>query len=394
MESKLDIIIVGIQPWDIQIGSNCKNIAMELSKKNRVIYVNSPLDHFTKFKNRKKELVKTKKEIIKNKIPAIKKINENLFVIDLPVTIFSINWLPKSLFNFFNKINNKLISKHIKTIAKQFDLKNIIIFNDSDMFRSFHLKEYINASKYIYYTRDNLMTVPYWRKHGSYIEPALIKKSDLIVGNSPYLINQCKVYNSNSHYIGQGCDFDLFNAKLNYSKPKDLENLKGKLIGYTGLLSTRRLDIEIIKEIAIHNPENTIVLVGHEEKCFEESDLHKMENILFLGNKSPEELPQYIHFFDICINPQKTNELTIANYPRKIDEYMAMGKNVVATYTPTMEIFKDHIFLARNSFDYIQMIKNGLSEHDETKKKERIQFALNHTWEASVNELLKAIKTV
>jgi hypothetical protein len=73
---------------------------------------------------------------------------------------------------------------------------------------------------------------------------------------------------------------------------------------------------------------------------------------------------------------------------------MAMGKNVVATYTPTMEIFKDHIFLARNSFDYIQMIKNGLSEHDETKKKERIQFALNHTWEASVNELLKAIKTV
>jgi hypothetical protein len=40
------------------------------------------------------------------------------------------------------------------------------------------------------------------------------------------------------------------------------------------------------------------------------------------------------------------------------------------------------------------MIKNGLSEHDETKKKERIQFALNHTWEASVNELLKAIKTV
>ena len=102
MESKLDIIIVGIQPWDIQIGSNCKNIAMELSKKNRVIYVNSPLDHFTKFKNRKKELVKTKKEIIKNKIPAIKKINENLFVIDLPVTIFSINWLPKSLFNFFH----------------------------------------------------------------------------------------------------------------------------------------------------------------------------------------------------------------------------------------------------------------------------------------------------
>ena len=34
MENK-NIIITGIQAWDIEIGSNCKNIALELSKKKQ-----------------------------------------------------------------------------------------------------------------------------------------------------------------------------------------------------------------------------------------------------------------------------------------------------------------------------------------------------------------------
>ena len=48
-----DIVITGIQPWDIEIGSNCKNIALEFSKKNRVLYINAPLDRNT-LKSKKK----------------------------------------------------------------------------------------------------------------------------------------------------------------------------------------------------------------------------------------------------------------------------------------------------------------------------------------------------
>ena len=48
-----DIVIVGQQPWDVEIGSNCKNIAEELTKHNRVLYVNSPLDRITLYKNKR-----------------------------------------------------------------------------------------------------------------------------------------------------------------------------------------------------------------------------------------------------------------------------------------------------------------------------------------------------
>lgn len=53
-----DIIIVGQQPWDTEIGSNCKDIALELSKYNRVLYVNSPLDRISKWRNKDQPAIK------------------------------------------------------------------------------------------------------------------------------------------------------------------------------------------------------------------------------------------------------------------------------------------------------------------------------------------------
>jgi teichuronic acid biosynthesis glycosyltransferase TuaH len=50
MISNRDIIVVGLQPWDSAIGSNCKNIAIEFAKQNRVLYVNHPLDRITVLK--------------------------------------------------------------------------------------------------------------------------------------------------------------------------------------------------------------------------------------------------------------------------------------------------------------------------------------------------------
>ena len=73
----------------------------------------------------------------------------------------------------------------------------------------------------------------------------------------------------------------------------------------------------------------SIVLVGPEDEDFMKSKLHQIENIFFLGSKSEVELSSYINGFDVAINPQLVNMMTIGNYPRKIDEYLAMGKPIV-----------------------------------------------------------------
>src|SRR5690606_29560760 len=130
-------------------------------------------------------------------------------------------------------------------------------------------------------------------------------------------------------------------------RPDELKNISEPIIGYIGSISSVRLDINIIKNLAVNNPEWTIVLVGPQDEEFKESDIHRIKNIFFIGPKAIKDLPAYIKSFDVCINPQTLNILTIGNYPRKIDEYLAVGKPVVATATEAMKEFEDYVFLAR-----------------------------------------------
>ena len=58
-----DIIVMGIQAWDIEIGSNCKNIALEMSKHNRVLYVNPPMDRIPRFRERNTTKIKKRKAV-------------------------------------------------------------------------------------------------------------------------------------------------------------------------------------------------------------------------------------------------------------------------------------------------------------------------------------------
>jgi glycosyltransferase involved in cell wall biosynthesis len=236
-----------------------------------------------------------------------------------------------------------------------------------------------------------MMSVPYWFKHGQKLEPELMAKSDLVCANSTYLSEIAAKENPNSFYVGQGCDVSAFDRNKISSKPEDLATIKGPIIGYIGALYTLRLDIQIIALIAKGKPEWSVVLIGPEDEEFENSELHQLKNVHFLGLKDGSVLPQYLNYFDVAINPQILNEVTIGNYPRKIDEYLAMGKPVVATETKAMSIFKDHTYLAKNKEEYISLIEKAIREDNPLVREERIKFAQSHTWENSVKEIYKAI---
>jgi len=367
-----DIVIVGQQPWDIEIGSNCKNIAEEMCKHNRVLYVNSPLDRITLYKHRAEPKVQKRLAVIKGKQNSIEKIKNNLWNLFPDKMIESINWIKNQfLFEWLNKINNKRFASSIKKAMDELGFKNIILFNDNDMFRCFYLKEFLKPDVSIYYSRDYMLAVDYWKLHGKKLEPELIAKSDVCVANSTYLANYCKKYNPNSFYVGQGCELDIFMNITNKNKPDDILSITNPIIGYVGALQSLRLDLNVIAHIAESNPEWNVVLVGPEDEQFKKSNLHQIKNVFFIGSKDPVELPSYINAFDVCINPQIVSLVTIGNYPRKIDEYLAVGKPVVATKTEAMSIFSDHTYLAENKEEYVSLIKKALSEDNDLLKRRK-----------------------
>lgn len=387
-----DIVIVGQQPWDVEIGSNCKNIAIELSKHNRILYVNHPLDRITSWKGRDDLKVVKRKNVISGKDVGLINVSSTLWNLFPDVLIESINWIRnEKIFDFFNYRNNKKLAQSIGRAIGELGFRNVILFNDNDMFRSFYMKELLECEISVYYSRDYMLAVDYWRRHGERIEPLLIAKSDLCVANSTYLRDYCKKYNPNSFYIGQGCELESFGGLETDDVVDDIVKLPGKKIGYVGALNSMRLDIYLITFIAQRNPNWSIVLVGPEDEVFKASSLHTNSNVFFTGSQNQEDLPKYINSFDVCINPQILNEVTIGNYPRKIDEYLAVGKAVVATETQALDIFADCVYLAKDNEDFVRLLQEALDNDSLEKQQKRKLLASSHSWENSVAELYKAI---
>lgn len=389
-----DIIIIASQAWDIEIGSNCKNIALEFAKQNRVLYVNPPLDRITIFKKYKEPSVKKRLEWLKSKNNDLHEIGNNIWTLYPSIIIESINWLkPGFLYEFFNKINNRRLATQIKKASKMLSFNNIVIFNDSNMFSGLFLKEMLVPALHLYYIRDNLISQPYFKRHGSYLEPQIIEKSDFVFANSTYLQEYALKYNSKSSYVGQGCELDSFENSDMLNIPENLLSISFPIIGYIGFITSMRLDIELLRKLAISKPNWNIVLVGPTDQKFKESKLSELNNIHFLGSVATETVPNYIKGFDVCINPQLVNDLTIGNYPRKIDEYLALGKPVVATITKTMEIFSGYTYLADNEQDYLHYIEIALHENDSEICCQRKKFAKSHTWEESVRLIYQEIES-
>lgn len=389
-----DFIITSLQSWDIEIGSTIKNMALEISKKNRVLYINTPLDHITWLRGNKTSSDIRRMNVISGKEPSIREINKNLWVIDCPFLVYSVNKLPTSrLFDRFNRMNNKKIANRILEAAHAFYFNNYIHIIDTDIYRSFYLKELINPALSVYYCRDYVIGQAYWKKNGTRLEPLLAKKSDLVITNSTRFAERFIQYNPYTYPVETGVNLTLYDVRKDRPLPEDLKSAPHPVIGYVGSIDSTRLDSDLLLKIARQRPDYQFVFVGPEDNHFRHHPLHQLENVTFLGKKPVDLLPSYIRGFDVCINPQSVNEITDGNYPLKIDEYLAMGKPVVATDTHTMrDIFSQHTLLARSAEEYTEQIDKALVEaNDETKKEERISFAHSHSWGHSIEKIYRII---
>ncbi|RMG41520.1 MAG: glycosyltransferase [Candidatus Dadabacteria bacterium] len=117
---------------------------------------------------------------------------------------------------------------------------------------------------------------------------------------------------------------------------KDSLGLNGFKIGvYTGNFASYQgidLLLESWKVLVRQNDKVKLILVGgtpEQIESYTKKTLHLgiADHVIFAGNKSPEELGDYLMCADTLISPR----ITGANTPLKIYTYMACGKPIVAT---------------------------------------------------------------
>jgi len=240
-----------------------------------------------------------------------------------------------------------------------------------------------------------MIATDHYRKHGKRIEEKIMRKADLVVTNSHFLANYASTVNPKAAFVGQGCDLQLYNHDNVIPVSEEVRNLKTiykKVVGYIGALKSIRIDLELITYLALSRPDWAFLLVGPEDKIFRSSHLHSIKNIIFIGAKKESELPSYIDFLDVAINPQQVNEITRGNYPRKIDEYLAMGKPVVATHTEAMEFFNGYVYLANDYLEFVNRIDQAIVENSPEISAKRIEYACRHSWENNILQIEQQIK--
>jgi teichuronic acid biosynthesis glycosyltransferase TuaH len=118
--------------------------------------------------------------------------------------------------------------------------------------------------------------------------------------------------------------------------PAELRDVPHPLIGYVGGIH-RHVDLDLIRQVALERPEWTWVMVGSVQVPVDR--LNSLPNIKFLGAKPHSELAGYIRQFDVCTVPYAKTDSTATVVPTKLNEYLAVGKPVVATDLPTIQEF-------------------------------------------------------
>ncbi|GAA4409707.1 hypothetical protein GCM10023187_33370 [Nibrella viscosa] len=396
MRTTLDdlyFVITSRQPWEEKnLGSNIRDMARCLSQTYKVLFVNDPMDWAAAVSKKSGRAALRNEFLATHNGQHLIEVANNLWVLNPKSVLGSYNWLPDNfIYDWFNRQNASRLAAEIRSAVKQLNWPSVVLLNDNDMLQGFYLKELVKPALYVYYLRDNFLAVNYWKRHGERLEPALMQKVDLVASNSIYLTNQAARYNPNSVYIGQGCDLTLFKPASGDVAPADIARIPSPRIGYAGALTGLRLDGDLIEAIARRRPDWQVVLIGHADDSFPKERLDALPNITFLGSKKPADIPPYLAAMDVLINPQILNEVTIGNYPRKIDEYLAMGKPVVAFKTETMSLFENHVYLAGGIDQFITGIEEALTGQELSTPQARIAFAHEHTWENSVGALVSEI---
>jgi hypothetical protein len=120
-----DIIVVGLQPLDSLIGSNCINIAEEFAKNNRVLYVNYPFDKASLKREKHLPNVEMRIKMRKNNEENLIIVKPNLYNFFPNTLLESINGLPFTfLFRIANFINNRRFASEIKKAIKRLGFKD------------------------------------------------------------------------------------------------------------------------------------------------------------------------------------------------------------------------------------------------------------------------------
>lgn len=370
-----DIVCFSLSRWDAPVSSPAASLAKELSKHNRVFYIEHPYsfkDYLTEGKS-------------------FSQYQDGNITVITPPLVYPINFLPEGkLYDWFSSRNNAILLSTLRKVIEQHRISRYIFINFFDPFFLRGIPADIKPSKFVYQCMDDISQETYTKRHGVRLENEIIRNADVVLCTSRELTKIKSAVSPNVRFHPNAADVALFSTAATemLNRPEEMDFNDKKIIGFTGSIEYRT-DFELLYKTAKYHSEKILFLVGPvigDEPA--KLGLTKLPNVVFAGPKNLRELPAYLQYFDCCIIPYKVNKLTASIYPLKINEYLAAGKPVVSThFSEDIFSFRDHAFIAETHDQFIRMIDIAIDEDNVNKKAARMEAVNANSWEKRVAEL-------
>ncbi|MEE8402459.1 MAG: glycosyltransferase [Candidatus Hydrothermarchaeaceae archaeon] len=299
------------------------------------------------------------------------------------ITVPWVDRLPK----FVRRINDHMVVLFSRLLLKIYRMEDPVVIISEPRFSGVvgKLRERLVCYDFI----DNRLEfagVPDWMEHNINF---LLSEADLVFASGQNLYDMASERRERDLYlIGNGVDVEHFKRAMgDIAIPEDVRAVKKPVLGFVGAVSDW-IDFQLIEEILKSGV--SVVLIGPVMGKIEELEgLESYPNFHLLGKRPYSSLPGYIKGFDACIIPFKLNELTRCFNPVKVHEYLAAGKPVISTALPEIEMYKDVVYIAKDSRAFMDCIDEALgTDYDRAKA---LRMAAENDWGKKVEEMVELI---
>jgi glycosyltransferase involved in cell wall biosynthesis len=214
--------------------------------------------------------------------------------------------------------------------------------------------------------------------------PAILERADLVFCSSQSIFEYFSQRHPHVYFVPNGVDYVHFSPPP-VQRPLDLPSGK-PIIGYSGAIAPW-VDWELLSVVIRENPDLNFVFIG---ALFQ---LHrfplKFKNVFYLGLKNYQELPAYLHHFEIGLIPFLQTEMTKGCNPIKLYEYYATGIQVLGTPLPEL-LAIPNINLESNPQLFSLRLRH-LLEGKDFNKAERMAYAQANDWGERTGRMLQPI---
>ncbi|MCH2043272.1 MAG: hypothetical protein MK212_03970 [Saprospiraceae bacterium] len=360
------ILITSNEPWG-DIWYSKQNYAYELSKKNKVIFINPPTQWKTK-------------NIFSN--PSIQQghYNDNLSFINYE------NFLPIRS-NFLNRMNDKWVAKKIKKWLHQQGITDYIVWA-FDPNRLYTPKQ-LGAKYSIYHCVDYY----YFQYLG---EAELCKNTDLIFSTSQKFLDEYTQFKKPQYIVPHGISSEEFPID-----PKELEattDMGAEDYGlYVGVID-HRMDFDLLEKALQRFSDTPFVFVGPlrlpdraaARRIFEEK---KYANAHIIGPRHFKTLKYYIKKAKFCISFMDMEYHANIVHHHKTLVYLTQGKPIFGPLFTEYVDMKDILYMDNNGEAQLEMLGNFIQNgEDPSLEAKRIAHAKEHTFEsvlARANDIIQ-----